>query len=118
MNQPVPNVSDADVERIVRRDFPAGAVAEVLATLAAYGPKTWHREVARVRLAILKLAGGDLARLHRALATADTDFRDVLASAEYPAYLTNVPPSGPVTEQHREAIESDWAQYRRWFEQP
>src|SRR5512134_3389788 len=47
----------------VRRDFGADRVAEVLATLGEYGAERWQREPHRVRLAVLKLAGGSLARL-------------------------------------------------------
>ena len=57
MNQPVPIVSDADVDRIVRREFPAAAVAEAAALLGQYGGKPWHREALRVRAAMLKVAG-------------------------------------------------------------
>ena len=40
MTQPTPNVTDADVERVVRRDFPAERVDEVLAT--GYTKKWFH----------------------------------------------------------------------------
>jgi len=55
--QPTPTVTAADVERIVRRDFPAERTAEVLAMLDEYGTEEWQRETHRVRLAALKLAG-------------------------------------------------------------
>ena len=56
--QPVPSVSDRDVERIVRRDFEAARVAEVLVVLDEYGKESWQREPARVCLAALRLASG------------------------------------------------------------
>ena len=58
--QPTPKVTGADVERIVRRDFPADKVSEVLAILDQYGKESWHREPHRVRLAALKLAAGSI----------------------------------------------------------
>jgi hypothetical protein len=56
--QPTPDVTSADVERVVRREFPAGQVTEVFAMLDEYGGETWQRESHRVRLAVLKLAAG------------------------------------------------------------
>ena len=82
MKQPVPKVCDADVERVVKRDFSAEDASTVLSTLQEYGKKEWHREMPRVRLAILKLAGGDCGALLDAVAMADRDYRDVLGNAE------------------------------------
>ena len=53
-SQPHPDVRQADLERIVRRDFPADRETEVLAMLNEYGHEEWHRERERVRAAILK----------------------------------------------------------------
>jgi len=116
MSQPVPKVSEADVERIVRRDFPEPEVPAVLAALAAYGTKAWHNEVPRVRLAILKLAAGRGDALARAVALADVDYRDVLAAAEYPAYFRTISPVEPDTVKRKLAIDADWQEYRAWFE--
>ena len=60
MTQPTPNVTAADVERVVRRDFPADRFADVMAMLNEYGTEDWQREADRVRLAVLKLAAGSL----------------------------------------------------------
>lgn len=53
MTQPTPNVISADVERVVRRDFPADRFADVMAMLNEYGVGSWQREGGRVRLAAL-----------------------------------------------------------------
>jgi hypothetical protein len=115
-SQPTPNVSNADVERVVRRDFPAARVDEVLAMLAEYGTDAWHREPHRVRLAALKLAAGRLDRLRREIESAKCDYRDVLAPAEYPAYEKRVPGPGalPPGEVQR-IIDTDWQQYQEWL---
>jgi hypothetical protein len=76
--QPTPTVTNADVERIVRRDFPAARVEEVLAMLEEYGGEEWHREAPRVRLAVLKLAEGRMDRLRYEIEGAKCDYRDVL----------------------------------------
>lgn len=112
----MPKVSDSDVERIVRRDFAAADVSTILALLQEYGTKTWHNEPARVRLGILRIADGNLDQLRKALAVANQDYRDILASAEYPRHLRlyNVPDRE--NPKRNEAIEADWQQFREWFE--
>ena len=116
MEQPVPKVSPAEVDRVLARDFPAADIDAVRAALAGYGTKAWHREPERVRLAALKIAGGKVARLHAALARADQDFRDVLCAAEYPRYHQEVSPSERNETQRPAIIDDDWRQYREWFE--
>jgi hypothetical protein len=115
MDQPVPQVSEADVTRIVARDFPPDQVAAVQGMLTEYGTKDWHREVPRVRLAILKLANGDYRKLSSALKTADQDYRDVLSYAEYPGYFAAISPSEPDPATRARAVIPDWEQYRAWL---
>jgi hypothetical protein len=56
-NQPVPNVTANDVERIVRRDYPGTQCGSVLAVLKSYAESpSGRRELLRVQLAALKLA--------------------------------------------------------------
>ena len=99
--QPTPDVTGADVERVVRRDFPADRVATVLAMLEEYGVEKWQRESHRVRLAVLKLAAGSLKRLRQELECAKHDYREVLGPAEYPGYtrrmfrIDTLPPDYP-----------------------
>ncbi len=62
--QPIPKVTEVDVQRIVRRDFPPQAVAKVLSLLE----QCRVMEADRTRLAILKLANGDLDELVHFLA--------------------------------------------------
>jgi len=114
-DQPVPAVSLADVERVVRRDFPPDEVAGVLAFLEAYGRQSWHGEIPRVRLAILKRAQGNWKQLRDALATADKDYRDILAYAEYPAYFSGIQPGEKDAARRRRAIAADWRQYSSWL---
>ena len=54
--QPIPRITDEDVERILRRDFALSVQEQVRAALARYGSEPWEREPPRVRLAILRLA--------------------------------------------------------------
>ena len=113
MDQPTPQVSRSDVERVVRRDFPANMFSEMLGILDQYGTEDYHREKERVQLAVLKLAGGSQERLRRAIEEAKCDYRDVLAPAEYPDYPWDAAKL-PEKEQRR-IIDGDWKQYSDWL---
>jgi hypothetical protein len=113
-SQPTPTVSAADVERIVRRDFPAESVNEVFSVLGEYGKESWLREVDRVRRAALKLAKGNIERLRREIESANCDYRDVLAAAEYPEYSKRM--CGSLSdEEGQRIIDADWKQYEAWL---
>lgn len=113
MKQPHPLVTADDVAKIVRRDFPPEQVAAVTDLLNEYGSENWQRERHRVRLAVLKLASGNFEDLRRSIEAAKSDYRDVLAWAEYPAYFSQ---GAFASEAERErTIESDWHQYEAWL---
>jgi hypothetical protein len=114
--QPHPKVNRADVERVVRRDFPPEQFDSVLALLDEYGVKDFQSEKDRVQLAVLKLAGGSIEKLLQTIEVAMIDYRDVLAPAEYPKYQAEVSPTEklPVKKYNR-IIESDWQQYQDWL---
>jgi hypothetical protein len=111
MDQPVPKVDDADVERVVRRDFPKGRQAEVRTLLEQYGESSGMIPPPRVRLAILKLSGGDPKKVARYVSDALMDSRDVVAWAEYSRYSN----AGSDVEVKR-AIEDDWKEYQNWLD--
>ncbi len=114
--QPTPDVSAEDVERILRRDFPDNQIDEARRLLQTYGTESWHRETHRVRLAALKLAAGDVDRLRIEIDTAGTDYRDVLAPAEYPEYFRRIrSPNSVSPEERRRIIDADWKQYSQWL---
>jgi hypothetical protein len=116
--QPVPVVSSEDVERVTVREFAAES-PRAREILQAYGDETWHREVDRVRLAVLKLGAGDIAALRTAMEMALEDYRDVLAVAEYPGYDKLVRPSAALSEDERQRIiDADWQQYSAWLKRP
>ena len=116
MNQPIPEVTKNDVVRIVQRDFPAKQFDIVMSVLNSYGTEQWQRGVNRVRLAVLKLADGNLQVLRREIDAAKSDYRDVLALAEYPEYMQKVSPSANLGEVERERIiRADWKQYQYWL---
>ena len=75
MEQPVPVISASDLARVLQRDFAVDVRADVAALLDSYGDS----EAVRVKLAILKLAAGDVAMVRRYVTAASADYRDVLA---------------------------------------
>jgi hypothetical protein len=80
VRQPTPSVTEADVERIVRRDYPANVAGEILELIATVSV----REKPRVMVACLKIANGDLDRLRANLSDASGYYRELLGEAEYP----------------------------------
>ena len=56
----------------------------VLGVLNEHGTEKWERGLPRVYLVTLKLASGNLEKLKDAVRMAKSDYRDVLAAAEYP----------------------------------
>ena len=116
MDQPTPEVTRADVERIVRRDFPPDQFDSVMSVLAEYGGESWHRELPRVQLAVLKLAAGKFEALRGEIETAKSDYRDVLSYAEYPAYTKKMFRISKLPEdEQQKIIEADWRQYETWL---
>lgn len=115
LSQPIPDVSWNDVERLVRRDFPANKIGDVLSVLKEYAKDKW--ECARVQVAVLKLAHGNIERLRMHMMAAATDYRDVLAAAEYPEYFKKGHRVGALPAQEEsQVIQSDWKQYKDWLD--
>ncbi len=113
-SQPTPEVSSEDVERVLQRDFASAELASAMAQLDRYGSESWQREVDRVRLAALKLAGGDLRRLAVEIDTACDDYRDVLGPAEYPRYLAQYEKDLD-DDRKQQIIDADWQAYQQWL---
>ena len=86
------------------------------AELGRYGMGDHEPEAERVRLAVLKLSGGDLERLRANVRAAKGDYRDVLAWAEYPGQIHAN--SWRLPEPEREQLrQADLAQYAAWLEE-
>ena len=110
MAQPTPTYTEADLERVLARDYPPDRRAHVKAVLARYGTESWQSEALRVQMACLKCARGDARQLEYYVGLACEDYRDVLAYAEYPRYL-----KARSNEEKAAAIRSDWAQLQEWL---
>ena len=110
MEQPTPTYEDQDLERVVFRDYGSAKLPEVKSVLELYGTEEWQREPLRVQMACLKLANGNIEELNKYVEVACQDYRDVLAWAEYSAYM-----KAKTAEQQRKAIESDWKELQTWL---
>ena len=116
MNQHIPSVNRADVERIVARDFPTDLHPRVLQALSAYGAESYQREAHRVHLDILKLADGDMARVVQETENACCDYRDTMLSAEYPNYGRKMFHIDKLlSDERKRIIDADKEQYEAWL---
>ena len=110
--QPTPSVTESDVVRIVRRDYPADAVAGILELIATVDV----REKPRVVLACLKIADGDLEKLRSNLADASGYYREILSEAEYPLATKRWFRVHSLSEDEvRSIYDKDWRQYSDWL---
>lgn len=116
VHQRIPDVTRHDVERVVRRDFLPEQVDTVMRLLDEYATGSLRIERARVLLAALKLANGDLHSLRRHIGAANHDYRDVLMAAEYPEYAkAGVRVAELPRKERRRIVNSDWDQYQKWL---
>jgi len=116
LTQPIPEVTDEDVRRVALRDFGTAQLSFVLSVVEEFGRQNWNQPSPRVRLAILKMAQGDLGRLRQATQVAIEDYRDALSAAEYPRYMREIAFSDVPREVAQKVIDADWRQYREWLD--
>jgi hypothetical protein len=115
--QPVPQVDRNDVERVIRRDFSAKNFEQVLLILDDYGCMPHESGKDRVQLAALKLGEGNIEKLRRVIDEAKTDYRDVLAAAEYPGFFKIGATQDTPAKVYNPLIDADWQQYSEWLRQ-
>ena len=110
--QPVPNITESILEKIIERDFGKNS-AEVKTKLKRIESDSESGK-RRISAAILKLANGNLIDLENFIKAANVDFRDVISQAEYPR----------CSELGFEAMEKpgigkvyleDWEEYTEWL---
>lgn len=112
MSQFVPTATPEDVERVLRRDFPAEAVDELRRLIE----QVEVREKDRVMLACMKSAAGDVVKLKGNLNNASGYWREILGEAEYPNYTKKMFRIDRLPEAERaKIVEKDKVQYLAWF---
>jgi hypothetical protein len=99
-----------------RQCFPNEDPGKIMDILDLYGKEFYARERERVQIAILKLSGGDLENLREYVEMAKSDFRDVLASAEYPEEMRRDTWKMSDKEEVKRIRERDRQQYIDWLQ--
>ena len=98
----------------IHQVFPGKKYQEILSILESYGIKPHETGRVRVYLAILKLCDEEgLSDPSHYVKAAKTDFRDVLAWAEYPNKMKFGPTKDPV--KSAELTKKDQEQYDAWL---
>ena len=112
MEQFVPQATDADVERVLKRDVAVESqheIGEIIKRLEV-------REKARVVLACLKNSRGDVKKLKYNLAEAPGYYREHIGEAEYPNYIKKMFRIDKLSEAEVSVIyEKDKNQYLAWL---
>ena len=102
--------------RVLEKLFPEKEEREqVVEILEQYGGADFHREADRVRMAILKVAGKSPEQIRYYTLQACRDYRDVLATAEYPKEMGYYPWRDKDPERLEQIREEDREQYRNWY---
>lgn len=116
MNLQTEQIGDLMINK-VRQTFPRENPADVLKILELYGANGGEPEIPRVRLACLKLCGGDLNELLEVIDAAKQDYRDVLSWAEFPNQLQISPAelAAMPSDAASEIRERDRRQYLAWL---
>lgn len=112
MTQYVPTVSESDIERLVRRDYPSDVHAAIHEMIRGIDV----REKARVIVACLKNGHGDFQKLKGELANASGWWREIIAEAEYPNYTKKLFRIDRLSaDEQQRIIEKDKNQYLTWL---
>jgi hypothetical protein len=113
----MPRISRKKVLEMISRYWPGVDPDEITKILDGYGLENHEQGRSRVQLAILKLCEGDKERLPELVRMAKTDYRDVLAYAEYPEemQLGFVGMGKLSPEEARDVRRRDRDQYLRWL---
>lgn len=114
MEQKIPNISDDDIKRIGKRDFPQLEIIEIEHLLKGYKSKS-EAGKNRVYAAILKLSENNIDSIRKYVDKANNDFRDVIALAEYPNYSQYAFDDDLSDKKRRQLIKDDWEQYQIWL---
>lgn len=114
MDQKVPNISDADIKRIIERDFPKTLRKEIESILETYKAESVGGRN-RVYASILKLSGGNVELLKNNIEKANKDYRDIIALAEYPSYSEHAFEHNLPSGRKEQFIIDDWTQYEEWL---
>jgi hypothetical protein len=107
------------VLRKIKKLWPDADPQEIMDLLNGYGTESYETGVERIQLAILKLSRGEREHLPDLVKMAKTDFRDVLAYAEYPEEMKTDPDKmrNMPEEEAKSVRRRDRDQYEKWLKE-
>ncbi len=110
--QPVARVSDKQLEKLIRREFPDN-INQVKTRLGKVkiDPASGKN---RISAAIIKLANKDVKSLDHYIDVANSDFRDVLSQAEYPR-CSKLGFGKSRSNDMKRIYMNDWKEYSKWL---
>ncbi|MDA9317121.1 hypothetical protein N9Q58_04315 [Polaribacter sp.] len=114
MEQKIPNIKDAVIKRIVEREFSSVKFTKIEGILKRYQSRN-SKGMNRIYAAILKLSNGNIELIKKYVEQANSDYRDIIALAEYPNYSKYDFDENLSKEKEKQLIDSDWKQYEIWL---
>ena len=114
-NQPVAEISNEILEKIIRRDFPESfeIVKQKLYLIKSDSLKGQNR----LSAAVLKLSKGNLNTIDKYIEKCNYDCRDVISEAEYPriSEIGFVGLEEIELSARKEYYLKDWTEYTNWI---
>ena len=102
---------------VLTKMFPDSKLrSEVVTKLDRYGAKSFHREIERVRLGILKLVHNEPDKLEYYVTLACDDYRDLLCCAEYPLTSRRYGLKEKDPEKDKELSSRESQEYKDWLD--
>jgi len=102
--------------KVLEKLFPQPELREtVIGILGEYGREELHREIPRVHLGILRLAGNDVESVKRWTSLACLDWRDLLIEAEYRYSFGKDKLRGRDPEKYARLERKEQDEYRQWL---
>lgn len=83
--------------------------------MSEYGTERFHREIFRVKVAILKVAGSNLEEITRATDIACCDYRDIMCMTEYPNQSGKWRLKEKNPQKYKKLVQKDSDQYEIWI---
>ena len=103
--------------QVLEAMYPDASVRrKIIGQLSAYGMESYHREIPRVQLGILKLAWTQPSKLDAFIELACQDYRDLLCVAEYPLSSRDYRLKDQDPDKYKEYQLEETARYDAWLE--
>ena len=104
-----------DLDKVIAKAFPDADIrSQAIALLGKYGTEDFHREIPRVRAAIIKVAHADIEKLQGFVDIACSDYRDLLVMAEYEQQSRNYSLKKNDPQKDQRLVEKDEREYSDW----